>query len=52
MPKLTMPYLKLLYNLARVRTKKKKICVCMGERMSNLEFEKVMAIVNQCKQGK
>jgi len=50
MPKIKL--LKLIYHLSRIRTKKKKICVCMGERLSDLEFEKYSAIVNQCKQGK
>lgn len=52
MPKLTMPYLKLLYRLGRIRTKPKKVFVANGERMSDEEFNRCMAIVNQCKQSK
>ena len=52
MPKLTMKYIRLLYLLGRNSSKVKKICVVNGEKMSDEDFEKCMAIVNQCKQVK
>jgi len=52
MPKLTMPYLKLLYQLARVRTKKKKIAICGGGVMREEDYIRCMEIINKCKQGK
>lgn len=49
MPKLTMPYLKLLYNLARKRTKKKSIAICGGGVMREEDYIRCLEIINQCK---
>lgn len=52
MPKLTMPYLKLLYRLARIRTKPKKVYVAKAGVMDEREFERCMGIVKELKQVK
>lgn len=52
MPKLTMPYLKLLYRLGRIRTKHKKVYVSKVGVMKEEDYVRCMGIVNQCKQSK
>lgn len=48
---ITIPFLKFMYHLVRKRKVKNRICVIRGERMSNEDFEKYTAIVNEIKNG-
>lgn len=52
MPKLTMPYLKLLYRLGRIRTKPKKVYVAKAGVMKEEDYVRCMGIVNELKQVK
>ena len=46
---ITIPFLKFMYHVVRKRKVKNKVCVMGGGRMSNEDFEKYTAIVEQLK---
>lgn len=50
--KIRIKYLQFLYELVRNPTKKKSIVVTNVGFMSEENYDKCMAIVNQCKQSK
>lgn len=49
MQKLSIPLLKFMYIMSRKRSKRNNLCRLGGGKMSDADYEKYMAIVNEIK---